>query len=306
MAIKPITNKQVVDSTNINRADQLSTKNSKVRGGNTSRTVIPGNNYSKNYAVTLKDVDSTIIGYVKNIIRPQVREANENVDVTVMYGNEERWKNARKRGVMRDRNGSLILPLIMLKRTEVAKNTLSGQSFQHDVKGEHISVVRNSSWSKDNRYDRFSVQTGMKPAYENIVTGMPNFADVTYEFVLWTAYIEQMNPLVELFVDHSNTYWGQSQDYKLLSLIDGSLSDVVEMDQAGERFVKSSFTLTTKAQLLPEYQNSIVTNKISTMRRELTPSKIVFGFEGDATNKQVGTGEDGVDSDLIRKLQGKQ
>ena len=69
MAVKPITNKQVVDSSNINRAEQVSSKNSTVRGGNTSRTVIPGNNYSKNYAVTLKDIDSTIIGYVKKGIK---------------------------------------------------------------------------------------------------------------------------------------------------------------------------------------------------------------------------------------------
>ena len=67
-----------------------------------------------------------------------------------------------------------------------------------------------------------------------------------------------MNPLSELFIDHSNTYWGQSEDFKFLSLIEGSLSDVIEMDQAGERFVRSSFSLTTKAHLLPEYQNSIV------------------------------------------------
>ena len=47
------------------------------------------------------------------------------LDVTVMYGNEERWKSVRKRGVLRDKNGTMILPLIMLKRTEIAKNTLS-------------------------------------------------------------------------------------------------------------------------------------------------------------------------------------
>ena len=51
---------------------------------------------------------------------------------------------------------------------------------------------------------------------------------------------------------------------------------------------------------------SVVTEKVSNMQKELTPSKIVFGFEGDATNKQVGIGEDGVSSDLVRKLQGKQ
>ena len=37
MAVKPITNKQVVSSANINRGKQVSTKNTKVRDGNRSR-----------------------------------------------------------------------------------------------------------------------------------------------------------------------------------------------------------------------------------------------------------------------------
>ena len=74
---------------------------------------------------------------------------------------------------------------------------------------------------------------------------------------------------------------------KFLCSLD-SISDASEMNQDGERFIKSTFTVTSKAYLLPEYLNSVVTNKISNMRKELTPSKVVFGFEGDATNEEVG------------------
>ena len=179
MAVKPITNKQVVASSKINRADQVSSKDTKVRGGNRSTSVVPGNNYSENYAITLKDVDTAVMSHIKSVIRPKVREANETVDVTVMYGNEERWKSVRKRGTMRDKNGSIVLPLIMLKRTEVAKNELFN-GFEHDVKREFAEVTRNSKWSKNNRYDRFSVQTGTKPVTENILTSVPNFVDVSY------------------------------------------------------------------------------------------------------------------------------
>ena len=55
-----------------------------------------------------------------------------------------------------------------------------------------------------------------------------------------------------------------------------------------ERLHKSSFVLNTKAYLLPEYLNSVITNTISNVRKELTPSRIKFGFEGDASDKQVG------------------
>ena len=286
MAVNKITNKEVVSREGINRSEQVSTKNVTIRG-NRETTILPGNNFSDNYAITLKDVDTAVLSHVKNVMKPIVREANETFKVPVYYGNEERWKAVRKRGVLRDKNQSLILPLVMLRRTEISRNDLSGQGFPHDVKNKHINVVRNSSWSKDNQYDKFSVQQGIKPVYENIVTTMPNYTDVTYEFVLWTNFIEQMNPLVESFVDQSHTYWGDSEKMKFLCTID-NISDASEMNQDGERFIKSTFTVLTKAYLLPEYLNSVVTNKISNMRKQLTPSRIVFGFEGDATDKQVG------------------
>ena len=267
MAVKPITNKQVVVGSNVNRGEQTSTKNLKDNSNNRSRSYIPGTNMSENYSITLKDVDTAVLNHVKKVMRPKIKEANETIDVTVMYGNEERWKSVRKRGVLRDKNGSLILPLIMLKRTEVARNDLSGQSYSHDIKNNFINVVRKSSWSKDNQYDRFSVQQGIKPVYENIVTTMPTYSDVTYEFILWTNFIEQMNLLVESFVDQSHTYWGDGTDMKFLCATD-SITDASEVDQAGERFIKSTFSVIAKAYLLPEYLNSVVTNKVSNMKRQ--------------------------------------
>ena len=286
MAVKPITNKQVVASSNINRGKQISTKNTNANG-NSKKSLIPGINYSDNYAITLKDVDTAVMSHIKNVIKPKVEEANETIDVGVMYGNEERWVAVRKRGVMRDKNGALILPLIMLKRTSVEKSTSVASSFEHDVKREHADIVRNSKWSKKNRYDRFAVQTGKKPITENLLTTMPNFVNISYDFVLWTNFIEQMNPLVETFADHNNTYWGTSEDYKFLCNLD-SISDASEMNQDGERFIKSTFSVTTKAYLLPEYTNSVVTNEISNLRKTLSPSKVTFGFEGDASDVQVG------------------
>ena len=195
MAVNKITNKSVVNKELVNRANEVSTKNTTIRG-NRETSITPGNNFSENFSITLKDVDTAILNHVKNIMKPRVREANETFKIPVYYGNEERWKAVRKRGVLRDKNNSLILPLIMLRRTEVSRNDLSGQSFPHDVRRNQIDVVRANKWSKDNQYDRFSVQQGVQPVYDVVTTGMPNYTDVTYEFILWTNFIEQMNPLV--------------------------------------------------------------------------------------------------------------
>ena len=286
MAVNKITNKGVVNKELVNRANEVSTKGTTVRG-NRETTFVPGNNFSENYSITLKDVDTAVLNHVKNVMKPRVKEANETLKIPVYYGNEERWKAVRKRGILRDKNNVLILPLIMLRRTEVSRNDLSGQSFPHDIKKQHVDVVRSSRWSKENQYDRFSVQQGVQPVFENVVTGMPNYSDVNYEFVLWTNFIEQMNPLVESFVDQSHTYWGDGTDNKFLCTID-SVSDASEMNQDGERFIKSTFSVTTKAYLLPEYLNSVITNKVSNVKKFTTPSRVTFGLESDATDEQVG------------------
>ena len=286
MAIKPITDKQLVDAGNINRETQTSQRNLNNRGGgNESQTIIPGTDLSKQYSITLKDIDTSIISYIKNIIKPSVREANEKVKVPVMYGNEERWAASRKRGVMRDKNGALILPLIMLKRTSVEKSEMI-PGYEHDIRRRYTEIVRNSGWSKDNRYSRFSIQNNELPVYENLVTSIPNFVNITYEFVLWTNFIEQMNPLIESFMEYDKTYWGDKDTYRFVSNID-SVSDASEMDSRGERFIKSTFSVTSKAYLLPEETNNIITGKINQDQKRLTPSKVIFGFEGDATNEQV-------------------
>ena len=286
MAIKPITDRTLVDSSTVNRETQTSQRNLNTRGGgNESQTIIPGIDLSQQYSITLKDIDTAIMKYIKNVIKPTVQEANERVKVTVMYGNEERWKSVRKRGVMRDKNNSLILPLIMLKRVSVEKSDAI-PGYEHDIRRKYTEIVRKSGWSKDNRYSRFSVQNNDLPVYENLVTTIPNFVNISYEFVLWTNFIEQMNPLVESFMEYDKTYWGDKDTYRFISTLD-SVSDASEMNQDGERFIKSTFSVITKAYLLPEETNSIVTGKVSQVQKRLTPMKVIFGNEGDATDQQV-------------------
>ena len=286
MAVKPITDRQLIDTNTINRETQVSQRNLNPRGGgNESQTVIPGIDLSKQYSITLKDIDTSLMSYVKNVIKPTVQEANENIKVTVMYGNEERWKSVRKRGVMRDRNGSLILPLIMLKRTNVEKSDMI-PGYEHDIRRKYTEVVRSSGWSSKNRYSRFAVQNNDLPVYENLVTSIPNFVNIQYEFVLWTNFIEQMNPLVESFMEYDKTYWGDKDTYRFCCYLD-SVSDASEMDSRGERFIKSTFSVTSKAYLLPEETNSIVMGKMNQVQKKLSPAKVIFGIEGDATNKQI-------------------
>ena len=103
MAVKPITNRQAVTKEQVNRAEQRSFRNYKNRSTNRAQAVIPGKDFTKNYAVTLKDVDTSVINHIKHVISPVIREAGETVKVPILYGNQERWVAARKSGAMRDK-----------------------------------------------------------------------------------------------------------------------------------------------------------------------------------------------------------
>ena len=286
MAVNKITNKQTLNKELVNRATQISAKNNKVRG-NAEQTITPGKNFSKNFAITLKDIDTSVMTHIKDVMKPRIKEANEIIKVPVFYGNEERWKAVRKRGVLRDKNGSLILPLIMFKRTDVSFDDSMPMSFDHDVKGQFIKVARSNVWSKDNQYDRFSVQRGIKPVQEIIYTGMPDHVVCNYSVVMMTNFIEQMNILSDLFLEHIGTYFGDSEQHKFLSILDGSLSDASEMNQDGERLIKTEFGLSIKAYVIPEFTSNIF-GTTSEITKELTPSRVTFTNESNATDKQVG------------------
>tara|TARA_Y100000593_G_scaffold27282_1_gene54475 strand:+ start:3601 stop:4449 length:849 start_codon:yes stop_codon:yes gene_type:complete len=277
MSVKPITNPFPISPNSINRANQVSDKNINVGRtiSNSSKTSLPGKDFTKNHEIVVKDLDSTIISHVKRTMNIKIEDNGELVNLPVMYGNQERWVNIKQDGFIRDKNGSLILPLLMLRRANIEFNdTLP--SYKHDLSGENIQVVRSSHWSKSNYYDRFTVDKGLKPVEENMVTGVPQFVNVSYDFIGWTQYIEQMNKIIENFSDQHNRYWGDNTSYRFLCTIPAGLSDVVEMENVSERSVRCNFTVMLKGYLLPEVISNIINNRRFNAKRTLTKRKLVF------------------------------
>jgi hypothetical protein len=279
MAVKPITNLHAQNKSSMNRANQTSMKNVTGRTGNRSTGVVPGKDFDKNYSVTLKDIDTSVLNHIKNVIRPTIEEAGEIIKVPVLYANEERWKSIRKDGVLRDRNGSIMLPIITLRRTEVAFSDTMPMSFDNDLKGKYINVSRVKKWSKYNRYDRFSVLTGINPTHDIIVSGMPDHVNCTYSVTLFANYMEQMNYLSELFLEHLGTYFGDSEDYKFLSDASGGITSAIEMDAAGERLVKNELGITIRAYVIPEAASTIFGRTMELSKNVTGPRTVVFGAE---------------------------
>ena len=275
MAIKPVTNTNAPNESTVNRGEQTSIRSEK---GNAKVVIKKGTgiNAGQGFSIGLKEIDTAVINHIRNIMKPVVRESNEIIKVPVMYGNEERWKSVRGRGVLRDKNGIIILPVIVIKRTSLTMNPDMPLSFDNDVKGKFISVVRSSNgWSKSNRYDRFSVLTGQKPVEEFVKTGMPDFVICSYSIVMMTAFMEQMNDLNTIMVEHFETYWGDSNSYRFLSALSGDISNEVQMESDGERLVRNELALEIKGYMIPEFTDNIF-GKTAEAGRGYTPKKVVF------------------------------
>ena len=116
----------------------------------------------------------------------------------------------------------------------------------------------------------------MKPVQENIVTGVPQWVNTTYEFQVFTSYIEQMNKVVESFVQQSGTYWGDNTSYRFLCNVDGGINDATELEVNGERIVKAEFNVQLKGYLIPQTLANIIHKKKYNAKRQLTNSRIVF------------------------------
>ena len=275
MAIKPVTNTNATYESTVNREAQTSIRSEK---GN-AKVVIKkpgGQNAGKGFHIGLKEIDTAVIKHIRNIMKPKVKEQNEVISVPVLYGNEERWKSIKDRGTLRDKNGVIILPMMVIKRTSVAFDEAMPLSFDNDVQGKHISVVRSSSgWSKNNRYDRFAILTGQKPVQEYVKTGMPDFVVCNYTIVMMTSFIEQMNDLNNLWIEHLETYFGDQTSYRFLSSLAGDISNEVEMESQGERMVRNEFGMIIKGYMIPEFTDNVF-GKTAELGRAYKPKKVSF------------------------------
>ena len=226
----------------------------------------------KNISNQIIDMDSAIMYYFNEVIKPTVTENKETVKVPVMYASPERWVSIQKMGFMRDKRQQLITPVIVFRRTGMSKNENLPQN-KIDANNPQQFVTIEQNYNQQNRYDAFSKQVGLTPnkTYYNVV--MPDYVILNYEFTIWTSYIEQMNKLVERINYTNGSYWGEPGKMRFRSRIE-SFSDASEMDTQGERLVKTNFTVEMMGYIIPEEFN-----RYTTTRKYLTPKKVIINMD---------------------------
>ena len=233
-------------------------------------------------SVSLVDIDTAIIKYMDDVIQPFVVQDELKVQVPILYANPERWKNTRKDGVLRDTRGKLQIPLIMIKRDNIRKNTLNNPINKY-LERDFYST----SWNPRNKYDRFAIQNGINESKRYVSVMYPDFYDVQYSCMIWTEYQQQMNLLVEQISFEVENYWGENNKYKFKTSVE-EYTNSVELPQRSDRIVRSEFRMTVKAYLLPEATIDKYGKPIDTNMVRFTNKKLVVTERIDLGDTEIG------------------
>ena len=221
-------------------------------------------------SVTLYTIDNAIIKYMSERIKPIVTQQNVQVRVPIIYGNPERWKSAQKDGVLRDSVGKIQLPIIMLRRTAMNKQTEINSAVN-----KYYDRTFYTGWNRRTPYDQFSVANKIVPSREYYnTTAAPDYYQITYRCMVWTEYMEQMNSVIENISFESDEFWGEPNQYKFRTIIK-SFEPITELPNDADRVVRTQFDMTVYAYLLPETQLDAGLNRGLLTKRRYGVKKVV-------------------------------
>jgi hypothetical protein len=225
----------------------------------------------KSFTVSLYDIDESLGYFFKEVIHPTVEQAGETLPIPVIYGSPERWKSLESDGMFRDEKSKLVLPLIMYRRTSLTRN----ENLYFPRLRDQLHFITKRKYDPKNRYNNFNLlnKKDKKDTDKYAFTAIPNFVVITYEGMIWTNYIEQINKVVEKLVFAEGTYWGDPNKFKFRTEI-SDVSNEVELVSDMERSVRANLTMTLYGYILPEEFDYRSTTEIA-----ISPRKVIFKTE---------------------------
>ena len=221
----------------------------------------------KDFSISIEDVDKTIIQYMDRKLKLTVMDNGALIKVPIVYATPERWVSVQKDGYLKDNQGKIQLPLIMIRRNSV-ENNKSLMTLNRYL--EYPVIIK---YNEKNKYDRFDLLTNNqynnnKPVKQIFNVKLPDHVIITYECIIWTDYIDQNNKLIETINFATHDYWGIDR-FRFRTRIDNYNTEIA-MEQGNDRNIRSTFSLIVNAYLLP----STIDGVKSTTTKELTYRKV--------------------------------
>lgn len=225
----------------------------------------------KNPTVTLLDIDTAIINTLETQLKLQVNDNGETIKVPVIYGNPERWFAVKKYGHIRDNQGKILLPAIMVRRKNVDNNK------ELMTFNRYLNYQTIMNYSEKNKYDRFDLlNKGLfpsKPTKQIYSVSLPTHVIINYECIIWTDYVDQNNKLLEQINYAAKDYWGDRERFKFRSRID-TYSIEQEVNEGDDRNVKTTFDLIVNGYLLNENYITSMSGIKNTTQKLFTARKV--------------------------------
>ena len=254
----PISGRPSVNSRN--RGNDVSTKGDRV----------------KDISISILDIDTSIIKYIEEKIKPSVMQDGNRIQVPIMYGFPERWQTIQEKGGLREYSGRFIAPVIVLKRDSMVANRNLGTKI--DANNPQNLHVFETGYTKKNQYDNFTALTNRDPVKEYRLVVMPEYVTLTYSVVIFTNHLEQNNKITEAFQYAANTYWGESGRFQFRANIE-QFATSTEYAVNEERTTRTNFTITLNGYIIPDTVN----RDISYPKKYVSKAQIVFNLETDDT-----------------------
>jgi hypothetical protein len=244
-----------------NRGNDVSTKGDRV----------------KDVSISLIDIDTSIIKYIENKIKPSVLQDGNRIQVPVMYGFPERWQTIQEKGFLREYSGRFIAPVIVLKRDSLEANRTLGTKIDAN-KPQNLHAFK-SGYTKKNQYDNFAVLGNRIPVEEFRLVVMPEYVTLKYSAVVFTNHLEQNNKIIEALQYAANTYWGEEGRFQFRANI-GSFTTSTEYSVGQDRTTRTNFDITLNGYIIPDTVN----RDISHPKKFLSKAQLIFNLETDVTD----------------------
>ena len=227
---------------------------------------------TKPFSLGLKENDEAIVYYMENVIKPTVIQNGVVQKVPIYYGSPERWAQVQKEGYFRDLKGKIMMPVITYKRVNVEKN----RNIANKIDANYPNNVQlfQKPYSQTNQYDQFNILNNRIPKKESYAVVMPDYVTLTYDFIISTYYVEQMNKIVEAMNYASDSYWGNKERFQFNARID-SYATTVEIVTAGNRLVKTNFSLKLNGYLIPD----TIQKELASIKKVSNATQLIFNME---------------------------
>ena len=178
---------------------------------------------------TLETIDYAIYDYMNDEFDLHVTTNKGFEKVPVIWVASERSYQIKDRKELRDDEGAIIMPIITIERTSVAKKLnvkgsyYGDQFINQDEKGGGLIIARRIQQKKtsefnnadqNRKYPDSSASTGpkfirrtdkRKVVYETVSIPPIVYVDINYKIVLRTEYQQQMNELTQVFATRPGT-----------------------------------------------------------------------------------------------------